>query len=105
MVNVKEHMRQPVTGYGLAVVLILCISLTIASLAVSYVARRNTELKFCSSVASSTATEQRKLDAYRREPPPTPAGKAQMREVEVSLRSWSELGRRLGCPPSEKEKR
>lgn len=86
--KLRNRMGQPVTGYGLAIVLIVCISLTGASLAISLAVARNAVRQFCDIVVTQT-------DSYRQTPPTTDAGRNLAGKFET-------LRERLECPPPPK---
>lgn len=98
----KSRLSQPVTGYGLAVVLLTCVSLFAMTLAVSIALTRSTERKFCSIVTGARQESQRRVDDYRKTPPTTEAGRTQQQGAGINLARWSGLERALGCPPDEK---
>lgn len=85
MSRFRNKLSEPVSGYGLAVILVVCISLTLAGLLVALAANRNSDRKFCDIVLAQT-------DAYRSTPPSTPVGQELARKME-------ELRLRLQCPP------
>ncbi len=93
-----SRMREPITGYALAVVLAVCISLCVATLIVTLAVNRNTERKFCEVVGAARVTEQGKLRAYNDQGPTTAAGIAQKSELEKSVARSVRLERNLGCP-------
>lgn len=81
-------MRRPPSRYSIVVVLLVSISLTVASLLISLHVNRTSERKLCSVVSAQ-------VSAYQEDPPVTPAG------VTLS-RNMSELQAALSCPPAIK---
>lgn len=59
---------------------------------------RDLRASFCTIARNATATEERKLAEYDREPPQTDAGRAQKDAVEDSLRLWRDTLARARCP-------
>ena len=89
-------MSKPVTGYSLAVILIICISLTVATTVLALAANKRSEARertarltseraWCSVIITLD-------DSYRETPPTTPAGK-NVAEGIARLRT------QFRCPP------
>lgn len=87
MSPVRERLAKPVTGYGLVVVLLTCISLCVASLVIALASGRASLRQFCDIVTAQT-------EAYQQNPPSTPAGRNIAGKMEA-------LSDRLQCPPSK----
>lgn len=94
----RNALSQPVNGYGLMVLLIVCISLAGLGMVQANAARHNTERKFCALLMQSENRAERQLAAYDESPPSTEAGRAQRDEVIISLGQLTRLERQLGCP-------
>ena len=75
--------KHTVTGYHLVWVLLVCVTLCGASLAVALRANRGSEEKFCGIVNAVVA-------GYRETPPQTDSGRNQQSK-------WEELSRSLHC--------
>lgn len=99
----RQRMQEPITGYGLAVVLAVAISLTVASMLISLSAIRNSERQFCGIVADERRELERRVETYRITPPTSPTGQALQREAQTSLGSVEQLRRDLECPPEDQE--
>ncbi len=99
--KVGALMRRPINGYGVLVLLVVCLSLAGLGIASARGEGRRTADVVCSLVAEAAGTEARKLTEYDREPPATEAGRAQRRAVEESLQQWRDQGARLGCSPGK----
>ena len=63
--------------------------------------RDETNAVVCALISDDEGTEAGKLAAYRKDPPTTAAGQAQMREVAVALEKYQNRARRLGCPQTK----
>jgi hypothetical protein len=93
-----ERMRQPITGYGALVILVVCLSLAAIGIAIGQAGDRKIRTSFCRSAEIAADGEQRKLTEYEQEPPTTAAGASQRDAVKESLRAWRGELERAGCP-------
>lgn len=82
-----EGLKRPVKGYELGVVLLVCITLVVAALAINFADNRKTERKFCNLIASN-------IQVFNETPPPTDTG----RNLQ---RNWIDLKREFHCPPKK----
>lgn len=95
--RVKDFMRQPVSNYSLAVLLLVCVSLAGLGVLLSQASSKRVTQVVCEVSGEVVSDIHRRLAAYEQAPPTTAAGFAQKREIEESLRRWESRERQLGC--------
>lgn len=99
----RNTLSKPVNGYGLTVMLVVCLSLAGVGLATNIGQIHESERKFCALIGNSHVRAQRAADAFVTSPPVTEAGRRQRDETIIALSQLRKLERDLGCPPGRGE--
>lgn len=90
-------MRQPVNGYAMAMLLVVCTSLAVLGVLLSQANSRRVTQVVCEVSGEVVSGINRQLEVYKETPPTTPAGQAQRRELQEALLRWQSRERQLGC--------
>jgi hypothetical protein len=98
MVNwMRDFMRQPVNGYAMAMLLVVCTSLAVLGVLLSQANSKRVTQVVCEVSGEVVSDLNRRLAAYAEAPPSTASGQAQQRELEETLLRWQSRERQLGC--------